>query len=101
MSLFKFFFHLEISVLNVAKATVSITDWSYLALYLGFSEAQLQRIISDHQQVSSHQHKAIITKWLESGKASWAILVSALRDELVNKGAVADEIAKKHIPKVK
>ena len=86
-------------ILSVAEATDSITDWNYLALLLGISEADLQRIQNDHKE-SSHQQKAIVTKWLDSGNASWATLVSALRNKLVGKGALANTIAEKH-PKSK
>ena len=39
---------------------------------------------------------AFIIHWLNSGNASWAILVAALRDRLVGLGALANKIAKKH-----
>ena len=39
---------------------------------------------------------AFIKHWLNSGNASWAILVAALRDSVVGLGALADKIAKKH-----
>ena len=45
--------------------------------------------------------KAFIKKWLERGTASWAILVSALRDELVKENAIANTIAKDHPKKGK
>ena len=71
----------------------SITDWSILPLLLGISEPEYERIISDNPLNVAHQHKAI-TKWLASGNASWAALVNALRDELVNEQRLADEIAR-------
>ena len=84
------------TILSVSEATVDITDWYYLALLLGISETDLQHIKTDHKDSLRKQHKAIVTKWLDSGNASWATLVSALRNKLVGKGALADTIAKQH-----
>ena len=81
------------------RATKAISDWSILALLLELSEADLDNIestIRDKQK----QQKSIIKKWLDSGTASWAVLVNALNDELVKQGAIANEIGKKY-PKSK
>ena len=85
-----------VTILSVSEATVDITDWGYLALLLGISETDLQHIKTDHKDSLRKQHKAIVTKWLDSGNASWATLVSALRNKLVGKGALADTIANQH-----
>ena len=77
------------------KATVDIHDWSILALLIGVNESDYQRIKLS-KSTPAEQQKAIIQKWLDCGKASWAILVSALRDELVGKAAIGDQIAKDH-----
>ncbi len=82
--------------MQVVRATASITDWSLLALLLGISEPDYTRIKSDNPLNASDQHKAIITKWLASGNASWAALVNALRDELVNQQGLANKIAMDH-----
>ena len=81
------------------RATKAITDWSILALLLELSEADLDNIKSATHD-KQEQLKKIIKKWLDSGTASWAVLVNALNDELVKQGAIANEIAKKH-PKSK
>ena len=47
------------------------------------------RITNDHQRI-------LLTYWLESGNASWAALVNALRSSLVAKGGQANKIAKEH-----
>ena len=39
---------------------------------------------------------SIISRWLESGTASWATLATALKHELVGYGATANDIAKKY-----
>ena len=83
-------------MLQVARATISITDWSFLALLLGLSEADYRCIVSDNGTINL-QRKAIIIKWLQTGEASWAALVSALRDELVNEQTLANKIAHQHL----
>ena len=77
------------------RATVDIHDWSILALLIGVSEGDYQRIKQSIPN-PAEQQKAIIQKWLDSGEASWAILVSALRDKLVCKAAIGNQIAKDH-----
>ena len=76
-------------------ATKDVADWTILAPLLGVSAATVKRIKAKELE-PLYQQKEIIEKWLQLGTASWAILVSALRDELVGKVAVADEIAKQH-----
>ena len=76
------------------RSTNSITNWSKLALLLGITTADYERITKANNPTDVHQ--AVVNKWLESGKASWAVLVSALRDTLVNQGFLADEIAREH-----
>ena len=85
--------------MTVMSATMAITDWSILALLLELSEADLDNIESATRD-KRKQQKSIIIKWLDSGTASWAVLVNALNHELVKQGAIANEIAKKY-PKSK
>ena len=77
------------------KATHEVADWTLLALLLGIPNETVEHIKIDTQG-ALNQKKAIIQAWLDSDTASWAILVSALRDKLVGKDAAADEIAKQH-----
>ena len=77
------------------KATHKVVDWTILAPLLDIPNETVERIKIDTQG-SLNQQKAIIQTWLDSDTASWAILVSALRDELIRRDAVADEIAKQH-----
>ena len=81
------------------RATKDITDWSILALLLKLSPAEFKNIESATRD-KQEQQKNIIIKWLDSGTASWAVLVNALNDDLVKQGAIANEIAKKY-PKSK
>ena len=79
---------IEKNLLKVMGYTSSINDWSVLPLILGLTEAQLKQC-----QKTENPHKAIITRWLQQGNASWAGLVGALKDDLVSQVAVADKIA--------
>ena len=78
------------------KATTDVQDWSCLALLIGVDESDYNRIMSENNNNVTGQRKAIIKKWLDTGKASWAILVSGLKDELVGLAAIGNEIAEKH-----
>ena len=83
------------TILAVMDATVDITNWSTLALLLGLSLADFDRIVANEHEASGQQ-MGIIRKWIDSGTASWAVLVTALKNVLVGKQAVANAIAKKY-----
>ena len=77
------------------RLTQDITNWSLLALLLGVSSADLERVQLNYSTVQL-QHQAIIKLWLDSGEAKWSALINALRDPLVNKGAIADKLMEQH-----
>ena len=76
--------------------TKNIADWSILSMMLGVDDAAVRRIRKDNPGEALNQQKAIIMLWLNTGKASWAILVSALREELVGRAADGNRIANAH-----
>ncbi len=77
--------------------TENITDWSVLSLLLGLSPKDLHSVNTDPVNTTANaKHMAIVTKWLESGSASWATLVNGLRHKLVKRIDIANEIAKDH-----
>ena len=84
------------TILDVMKATKDITDWNVLGPLLGLPEHHILRIEADTRNERREQQQKIIEQWLNSGTATWAVLVSALRDELVGRDAIANEIAKKY-----
>ncbi len=84
-----------LTLIAVFRETMSVTDWYFLALLLGISEADFERIQQD-ERMGKDRQKAIIKQWLQSGNASWAMLVSALRDEVVTQVAIAKNIADNH-----
>ena len=63
-------------------------------MLLGVDDAAVKRIKKDNPGEALNQQKAIIMVWLNTGKASWAILVSALRHKLVGRAADGNRIAK-------
>ena len=78
------------------RATSDVTNWNLLSLLLGVDDADVQRIKQDNTGQAYDQQQGIIKAWLDNGNASWAILVSALRDKMVGKGAIGNIIAKDH-----
>ena len=66
-----------------------------LGLLLDLAPDDLDRIMSTAHGASEPQ-MSIIKKWIQSGKASWAALVNALKDDLVGHGSTANDITEKH-----
>ncbi len=84
-----------LNTMAVFRETLPISDWYFLARLLGVSEADYERIQQD-TSTRKEQQRAIIQQWLSQGVASWAVLVSALRDEVVSQTSIADQIAENH-----
>lgn len=74
----------------------SITDWNILSALLGVKNAAVEHIKLDNPLNAYSQEQAIIRAWLEGGKATWALLASALRNSLVGKAAYGNAIAEKY-----
>ena len=88
--------YLGINIINIQRATLGVTDWSQLALLIGVSQAEYSRIVANNPNDVMKQQKQIVISWLNAGKASWAILVAALRDPLIGMDAIANKIAQDH-----
>ena len=84
------------TLISVLRATTDVIDWSLLALLIGAAESEYNRIMRENQNDVAGQRNAIIKKWLDTGKATWAILVSGLKDKLVGLAAIGNQIAKDH-----
>ena len=85
-------FHtLERTLISVFRATKDVQDWSLLALLIGVNERDYDSIMKENHDVAGQQ-RAIIKKWLQTGKASWATLVSGL----VGLAGIGNQIAKDH-----
>ena len=76
--------------------TQNIADWNILSLLLGVEDADVKCIRQDNPGASRVQQKEIIMAWLNKGSASWAMLVGALRHNLMKRDADANRIAKAH-----
>lgn len=77
-------------IIAVWNATKGIYKWGRLALVMGILQ---QDYVHVEKQFGVY---GIITKWLEGGEASMAILVSALWDELINVTSIGNNIARHH-----
>ena len=88
--------YLEANIISIERATLEVSDWSQLALLIGVSQAEYDRIVANNRNDVMRQQKQIVISWLNAGKASWAILVAALRDKLVRMAAIANKIAQDH-----
>ena len=82
--------------IKVLTETKNIAQWEILSMALGVDDDSIQRIKMNNVGSSLTQQKEIIMAWLNGGNASWANLVKALRNPLINRGADANRIARKH-----
>ena len=82
------------------RATVKVIDWKSLGLSLGIPVSVIDRIEVDcHRAMDCQRH--MLQHWLNTGNASWAALVAALRSQLVSMNGLANTIAKEHHSKLK
>ena len=90
-----YYYYLDQTVITVLTATKDVADWIILASLLGVSAATVKRIKAKEPEPLTQQ-KEIIEKWLQLGTASWAVLVSGLRHDLIQEINTADKIARQH-----
>ena len=90
------FHKIDDNFIEIMTETQSIRNWSILPLLLGISNVEKDHIMSDHRGQAAIQHQEFIRAWIAFGNAKWAILVGALRHELVKEGACANMITKNH-----
>ena len=82
------------------EATVKVIDWKSLGLSLGIPISMIDRIEVDcHRAKDCQRH--MLQHWLNTGNASWAALVAALKSQLISMNGLADTIAKEHPGKLK
>ena len=74
------------------EATTDINDWLIFGVVLKLDIAKVQKVVAQQE----NPHLDIIRLWIDSGTASWASLVSALRNNLVDKPKIAKQIATEH-----
>ena len=80
----------------VTNATTCVTDWSTMGIELDIPIEVIDKSNRDSRHITNDHQRILLTYWLESGNASWAALVNALRSSLVAKGGQANKIAKEH-----
>lgn len=76
-------------------ATIEVNDWFTLGLLLGIAADELERIDIDGHNTREKQRK-MVSRWLDTGTASWKCLVEALLNPLVDKLEVAKAICEQH-----
>ena len=79
----------------VREAIITVNDWHELGLQLGLPLNVVDQLRDDHTTVEECK-KRLISRWIQTGHASWAVLVKALRHPFMHMDTLADEIAKKY-----
>ena len=80
----------------ILEAISSVQEWQSLGLKLGLKKHQLDAIAIDKRGIVNECKMEMVSKWLNSNKASWQCLVKALRSPLLEKTSLAINIAKQH-----
>ncbi len=80
----------------ILEAIITVDDWHSLGLALDLEKYRLDVIYIDHSRNVRDCQKAMISLWLDTGKASWRALVRALASPLVNRRDLAMKIADEH-----
>ncbi len=79
------------------EALRNVTEWSILSILLGVKESTLQYIYKDNEGHACQAEQAIVKAWLEdTDEPSWAMLVTALQDNLVGMNGIGKKIKKQH-----
>ena len=67
-----------------------------MGIELGIPIEVVNRSERDNRGITNDHQRNLLTYWLESGNASWAALVNALKSPLIAKGGQANKIAREH-----
>ena len=82
---------------EVMESLQNVTEWSILSILLGVKESTLRHIKEDNEGDSLRAEQTIVKAWLEdTDNPSWAMLVTALQDNLVGMNGIAKKIKKQH-----
>ena len=77
-------------------AVHDVVNWKYLGLTLGLEKPQLDIMDRNKQGIVEECRMEMISRWLDTGNASWRALVRALASPLVEKRDLAMKIAAEH-----
>ena len=81
--------------LDVLDYVIEVTDWMSLGLSLKLPSYELDRISLDGRNEKERLQKMVFL-WLDSGNASWRVLVQALFKPLMKKEELARRISEEH-----
>ncbi len=82
---------------EVMEALRNVTEWSILSILLGVKESTLRHIYKDNEGHAYQAEQAIVEAWLgDTDEPSWAMLVTALQDDLVGMNGIGKKIGKQH-----
>ena len=79
----------------VMTETITISDWKTLGITLRLPSYRVDQIARDNPHVEELR-RHILQNWLDTGHASWAALVDALKCSLIAKDGLATQIAQKY-----
>ena len=83
-------------LVSVLEAILSVNKWHDLGLKLGLKKSALDGIDQNKHGVVEDCRKEMVSQWLDTHRATWRCLVQALMSPLVDKRALAVELAKQH-----
>ena len=86
----------ESNLIDVLDEINTINDWTSLGLQLGLEGYQLDEIDDNNRANVKNCRWKMISKWLDTGDASWRALVRALASKQVGKKGLAKRIADEH-----
>ena len=78
------------------EAVHDVVNWQYLGLKLGLEKPQLDIMDQNCRGIVGNCQMEMISRWLDTGNASWRALVRALASPLVGKRDLAMKIAAEH-----
>ena len=85
-------------VTAVMVALQNVTEWTILSILLGVKESTLRRIKEDNKGDSYRAEQAIVEAWIgDTDNPSWAMLVTALKDDLVGMNGIGMKIEQQHL----
>ena len=91
----KFVYFFSDALLPALGECYEVVEWKVLGGALGVCEADLERIQRDEPSELLRQ-KAMLSRWISSGNASWRGLVDALLFPPLKAEGVAKAISKKY-----
>ena len=88
----------DVTMLTVLSELTDIAglNWSVFPMLLGVSSGVLSLNKQNNIGNAANEQQEIVKAWIGNGEPSWAMLVSALKHQLIKKSAYANKIAMKY-----